>query len=137
MRAVFADTSCWIAQTNENDEAHRKAQMLRFSPASLTVLTTASVLTEYLNYFAGWVRQFREDASANVIALFASSAVTVEPEAVETFSSGLQLYRQRLHKGYSLADCISMQIMRRETLTDALTSDRLFEQKGFRGLFRS
>jgi predicted nucleic acid-binding protein len=38
------------------------------------------------------------------------------------------------HKGYS--DCISMQTMRREGLTDILTHDKHFEQEGFRALFR-
>jgi len=40
-------------------------------------------------------------------------------------------------KGYSLADCISMQTMRREGLTDVLTNDLHFEQEGFRAMFRS
>ncbi len=52
------------------------------------------------------------------------------------FLSGFDLYRARPDKGYSLTDCISMQIMRREGLTDALTNDRHFEQEGFRALFR-
>ena len=49
----------------------------------------------------------------------------------------IALYNARPDKGYSLADCISMQIMRREGLTDVLTNDRHFEQEGFRALFRS
>ncbi|MDP9054382.1 MAG: hypothetical protein M3N93_08800 [Acidobacteriota bacterium] len=63
--------------------------------------------------------------------------VTIEPHTAETFLSGLELYKQRLDKGYSLTDCISMQTMRREQITEALTSDRHFEQEGFRALFRS
>jgi predicted nucleic acid-binding protein len=50
--------------------------------------------------------------------------------------SGLALYQVRPDKGYSLTDCISMQTMRREGMTDALTSDWHFEQEGFRALFR-
>ena len=45
-------------------------------------------------------------------------------------------YEARPDKGYSLTDCISMQAMRREELTDVLTNDRHFEQEGFRALFR-
>jgi predicted nucleic acid-binding protein len=54
----------------------------------------------------------------------------------ESFLVGLELYSTRLDKGYSLTDCISMQAMRREGLTEALTNDRHFEQEGFRVLFR-
>lgn len=55
----------------------------------------------------------------------------------ETFLAGLKLYHARPDKGYSLTDCISMETMRREGLTDVLTNDRHSEQEGFRALFRS
>jgi predicted nucleic acid-binding protein len=48
----------------------------------------------------------------------------------------MALYAARPDKGYSLTDCISMQTMRKEGLTEALTNDRHFEQEGFRVLFR-
>jgi hypothetical protein len=51
--------------------------------------------------------------------------------------SFLVLFSERPGKGYSLADRFSMQIMRREGLTDILTSDKHFEQEGFRPLLRS
>ena len=53
-----------------------------------------------------------------------------------SFLAGLQLYRARPDKGFSLVDCISMQAMRKEGLTEVLTNDRHFEQEGFRALFR-
>ena len=48
----------------------------------------------------------------------------------------MALYGARPDKGYSLVDCISMEAMRREGLTEVLTNDRHFEQEGFRTLFR-
>jgi uncharacterized protein len=53
-----------------------------------------------------------------------------------SFQTGLILYQSRPDKGYSLVDCISMQTMREEGLTAALTNDRHFEQEGFQALFR-
>jgi len=50
--------------------------------------------------------------------------------------AGLELYRARPDKGYSLIDCISMQTMRNEGITEALPNDRHCEQEGFRALFR-
>ena len=58
------------------------------------------------------------------------------PKAMNHFLSGFDLYASRPDKGYSHTDCISMQTMRREGLTQALTNDRHFEQEGFRALFR-
>jgi predicted nucleic acid-binding protein len=60
----------------------------------------------------------------------------VIPQSRESFLSGLRLYEARPDKGYSLVDCISMETMRKEGLTEALTNDRHFEQEGFRPLFR-
>jgi predicted nucleic acid-binding protein len=51
------------------------------------------------------------------------------------FLDGVALYRARPDKEYSLTDCISMHVMRREGLTDALTNDHHFTQEGFRILF--
>lgn len=137
MTAVFADTSFWIALANEADAAHEKAQAFSSSLAHRRIITSHSVLTEYLNYFAGWGPHFRIEASANVQALLSNQFVTVEPHTLEFFLSDLELYKQRLDKAYSLTDCISMQTMRREHITEALTSDRHFEQEGFRALLRA
>jgi predicted nucleic acid-binding protein len=48
----------------------------------------------------------------------------------------MAFYGARPDKGYSLVDCISMQTMGQEELTEVLTNDRHFEQEGFRALFR-
>lgn len=136
MTAVFADTAYWIALTNIQDITHEKARSYSLSLRPGMVLTTEDVLAEYLNYFAGWAEHFRRKASGNVDAMLRSRKMRVIPQAHETFLAGLDLYRFRLDKGYSLTDCISMQTMRREGLMDVLTNDRHFEQEGFRALFR-
>ena len=54
----------------------------------------------------------------------------------ELFERGVELYRQRLDKDWSLTDCISFVVMADEGLTKALTGDRHFEQAGFRALLK-
>jgi predicted nucleic acid-binding protein len=54
----------------------------------------------------------------------------VGPEP-ETFTQGIELYRNRPDKNWSLTDCISFVVMKREGITEALTGDRHFEQAGF------
>jgi predicted nucleic acid-binding protein len=68
--------------------------------------------------------------------ILSDPAVHIIPQSHESFLSGFELYAARPDKGYSLTDCISMQTMRREGLTQVLTNDRHFEQEGFRALFR-
>ncbi|MBO1350323.1 MAG: type II toxin-antitoxin system VapC family toxin [Hormoscilla sp. GUM202] len=57
--------------------------------------------------------------------------IEVVSHSAELFSAGLELYENRLDKGYSLTDCISMQVMRSRGITELLTQDRHFVQEGF------
>ncbi len=90
---------------------------------------------EFLRFFAG-DRWLRERALAAVTRLARSRRAHVMPQTRESFQAGFDLYAARPDKGYSLTDCISMQTMRREGLTEVLANDRHFEQEGFRALFR-
>jgi uncharacterized protein len=52
------------------------------------------------------------------------------------FSAGLELFRSRRDKEWSLTDCMSFVVMRERGITDALTNDHHFEQAGFRILLK-
>lgn len=52
-------------------------------------------------------------------------------------SEALNLLFARLDKGYSLCDAVSFVLMRRHTIQDNLTTDRHFQQEGFRRLLVS
>jgi predicted nucleic acid-binding protein len=136
MRLVFADTFYWAALTSTEDAAHGRAMEYSSSLRPDRILTTDEVLTEYLAFFARGRTSVRVQAGSNVQALIRNPIVWVIPQSRESFLGGLELYRARPDKGYSLTDCISMQTMRRQGLTDVLTNDRHFEQEGFRALFR-
>ena len=136
MKALFADTFYWIALADSNDSAHEQALTLTAERATAQIVTIDEVLTEYLSFFSTASEPFRRKAAASVEALLASPVVQVIPQSRESFRAGLQLYGARPDKGYSLVDCISMQTMRKEGLSEVLTNDRHFEQEGFRALFR-
>ena len=48
--------------------------------------------------------------------------------------AALALLQERPDKTYSLCDAVSFVLMRRHDITEALTTDRHFEQEGFRRL---
>ena len=50
------------------------------------------------------------------------------------FLAGLALYERRPDKQYSLADCISMNVMRQRGIQEVLTNDQHFKQEGFKRL---
>ena len=95
------------------------------------------MLTEYLNYFGGQPEALRRHVVAGVRRMMGSSAIRVIPQSRASFLAGVTLYETRADKGYSLTDCISMETMHRDGLTNVLTNDHHFEQEGFRALFRS
>jgi len=136
VKAVFADTFYWAALTSTEDSAHAPALAFSRSLPPAKIITTDEVLNEYLAYFSGARPSVRVQAGKTVSDLLVNRLVVVVPQSRESFLAGLQLYRARPDKGYSLTDCISMETMRREGLTEALTNDRHFEQEGFRALFR-
>lgn len=135
MSAFFADTFYWIALTNPRDSAHKNVIQFTAKLPARSVVTTDEVLTEFLAFCASDQR-LRQQAGLAVDRLIRDPDLHVVPQSRSTFLAGLTLYNARPDKGYSLTDCISMEMMRREGLTEVLTNDKHFEQEGFRALFR-
>jgi predicted nucleic acid-binding protein len=136
MIALFADTFYWIALADFTDSAHRRALAFTSERAASAIVTTDEVLAEYLTFFSMAPGPLRREAAASVLNILANPVIRVIPQSRDSFLDGLDLFAKRPDKRYSLTDCISMQTMRREGLTEALTNDRHFEQEGFRALFR-
>jgi uncharacterized protein len=136
MTALFADTFYWIALTDFTDSAHQLALALTSKRTDAPIITTDEVLTEFLTFFATAHEQMRRKAFTNAQRILEDPGVHVIPQSRESFLDGMAFYGARPDKGYSLVDCISMQTMRQEDLTEVLTNDRHFEQEGFRALFR-
>ena len=68
--------------------------------------------------------------------ILSNQDVRVMEQSRDTFLAGLARYERRLDKGYSLQDCVSMNVMEAEGITEVLTSDHHFEQEGFTILTR-
>jgi predicted nucleic acid-binding protein len=137
MRRFFADTFYWVALLVRRDRWH--GRVIAFS-RTLThedrLFTTDAVLLEFLAAVSAAGPQLRHAAAARVAGMFADPAMRMVEATRALFLDGLALYQSRPDKEYSLTDCISMEVMRREGLTEALTNDRHFTQEGFQILFR-
>jgi len=97
-------------------------------------VTTEWILTELADGLSGVSdRQAFIDFHS---ALRGDAAVKIIPSNSELFAAGVELYAERSDKEWSLTDCISFVVMKRDGLTDALTGDHHFEQAGFRALLR-
>jgi predicted nucleic acid-binding protein len=101
------------------------------------LMTTDAVFGEFLTHYSAAPTHLRQQAASTVRRLLSSPHVTVIEQNRTVFLEGLQLFEARPDKGYSLTDCISMNVMRHEGLTEVLTNDRHFAQEGFQLVFPS
>ncbi len=133
MKALFADTSFYLAVLNPRDLAHAKALQVaeRFHRP---VLLTDFILLELGNALSG-VGQ-RELFSRLVPQLRLHPNVRIIPASRNLLDRGFAIFSRSGDKEWSLTDCISFVVMQEEGVTEALTTDHHFEQAGFTVLLR-
>ncbi len=129
MRTVFADTLYWIAIFLPNDPWTDTAKTVDLGDTRL--VTTEEVLSEFLTGVAGFGEHIRRLACELVRNILDSPEIDVLPQSHASFQGGLALYERRPDKNYSLVDCITMNVMKREGIQEILTNDRHFVQEGF------
>lgn len=134
MSATFVDTSYLIALVRTRDAHHARAMAWRVG-IKCDFLTTEYVLLEFID--AMGQPPVRHRAVATVRALRGDDQVHIVPGSTALLDQGLEFFERHSDKRWSLTDCVSFVVMRREGITDALTSDHDFEQAGFRALLRS
>jgi len=133
---IFADAAYWIALLNPRDFLLGRASAISGKLSGSCIVTTDLVLTEVLNSCAGATARMRTDAAKSIRSLRANGMVIVEVLTPEYFDAALDLYSKRTDKAWSLTDCLSFMVMERYGIHSALTSDRHFEQAGFKALLR-
>lgn len=134
MKEVFADTQYFVAVLSESDDAHDQAILHAEALAEsqdTRLVTTDAVLMELLNTFAGKGEHARRLAADFVSALLNDPAALVVAQTRDRLRSGIERYGERLDKGWSIVDCISMLVMEERGIQEALTHDHDFEQAGF------
>ncbi len=132
MKAAFADSTFYVALLLNRDFNHAKAKQIA-QAWSGAVVTTEYVLTEVANHLSGsgsgraTFGVFLDDIASDVNSAIVGSSP-------ELWRRGIDLYRNRADKQWSLTDCISFVVMQDQGATEALTADHHFEQAGFKAL---
>src|SRR5437867_3127302 len=109
MKAIFADTSCFVALAGPNDVSH--AQAVEWSEGWLgRIITTEYVLVETGSMLS------RPDDRPTFVKLMrdlqSDPLVRITPASGALFGAGLSLFTARPDKEWSLVDCISMVVMK-------------------------
>jgi predicted nucleic acid-binding protein len=131
VRRIFADTLYWVAMIHRKDQWHQAAVSVSRTLTGCHLVTTDEVLTEVLAAFCEAGPLLRQRAVTLVHSLQSRPTITVLPQSRGSFLTGLNLYAARPDKEYSLTDCISMETMHQEGITEILTHDKHFTQEGF------
>ncbi len=131
MNEILADTFFGIALANPADQWLKAAKQFNEEYPEAQLVTTEEVLTEFLNYYAASGRLRRSVVGAMCEQVLAHPDIAVVSQSHDSFANGLNLYRKRADKGYSLTDCISMSLMNERGIQVVLTHDYHFAQEGF------
>ena len=135
MRLVFADTFYWVALINPQDDWYERVIQVSQSLTQTRLVTTEEILGEVLAFYSKSGYQLRQKTVTFVQSILTHHQIQVIEQSHQSFHLGFALYQQRLDKGYSLTDCISMNTMKRLEITEILSHDKHFTQEGFIILF--
>jgi uncharacterized protein len=133
LNRLFIDTSFVIALLNEKDLDHRYAVDLSLLYEGFPTLITDSVLLEIGNSLA---RRFRQEAIQTINSFLLSGETEIIRLTPDLFDKAFLLYRLHKDKTWGLVDCVSFFVMKDRGVSDALTSDKHFQQAGFNALMR-
>ena len=132
-RALFVDTSAWVALANPRDERHERAKPIWHAAARAgrLVVTTNVVVGE--THAMLMSRRGRGPAAAFLDTLLDSPEITLVWADEDLTLSARERWLRKLHdKDISLADAISFEAMNRERIHEAFAFDHDFERAGFR-----
>ena len=136
MKRVFADTFFFIALLDRTDSWHERARLASMMLGDTQVVTSDAVIVEFVNFFSDSNAAIRQRVVQRVHRILQAPEFEMLPMTRSAMLAGLTLHAQRPDKGYSLTDCISMQMMRELAIFDVLTHDHHFAQEGFTPLLR-
>jgi uncharacterized protein len=136
MRRSFVDTFYLIALSNRRGQWHRRVVTFSRALRAVRLYTVDEVLAAFLTFSSTSGAHIQTRAARTVRHALQDPQWTVFPQSRASLLEALALYESRPDKEYSLTDCISMQVMRREGLTDVLSNGHHFAQEGFRLVFQ-
>jgi predicted nucleic acid-binding protein len=133
MKAVFADTSFYVAVLSPSDAYHASAESSAHTIRG-QVITTEYVLLEVATFFSAMKNRA---AFLELLRVLRNDPeTTLLPSSADLWQRGLSLFAERMDKDWSLTDCISFVVMQDLELREALTTDHHFERAGFVALLK-
>ncbi len=125
---MLLDTSGLLCYLDKDDSLHEKA--VEFFDSADSMLVCDYVLAEFIPLCQ--VRGLNRDKTlAFVEIILASTLIEKIWTSEKNYFDALKLLKTRRDKTYSLCDGVSFVLMREHKISEALTTDKHFEQEGF------
>lgn len=126
---MLLDTSGLLCYIHQNEPQHQEAVQF-LSSTNKKFLTHSYVLAELIAL--ALIRRFPRPAVLTfVIDLLDNPDIETVWVDEQLHREAMKLLMERQDKTYSLCDAVSFVLMRQRRMTEALTTDRHFEQEGF------
>lgn len=136
--AVFVDSVYLIATYDLLDQWSEAAERLTDVFTSRPLVTTDGVFGEFLAHCSRFRPSRRRGAVQYVQELRSSQRIEVVELSADLVNEGLAAYAgEFLYSRLSLQDCVSILVMRKRGITDALTADREFSLAGINVLMQA
>lgn len=131
---IFLDTSGLLCIHDGKDV--RNAEAINLFIKAKRILTTNYILAEFvpLSYVRG---QNRQETLSFIDDFLKISRLEIVWVNETLHNRAMKLLSDRRDKNYSLCDAVSFVVMREHGISEALTTDRHFEQEGFVKLLQS
>jgi predicted nucleic acid-binding protein len=138
MTEVFTDTGGWGAFFGRTEAFHALSRSFigQWTATGVQVVTTNYVLAELSALLHRPLRMSRSQQIIMLDSIRSAQWVEVVHVDPNLDAEAWALFRQHADKQWNLVDCASFVVMRQRGITDALTTDRHFEQAGFRRLLK-
>ena len=130
---LFLDTSYIIALASKKDDYYKKAISISYEVEKVKeIWTHEGIILEVADWFAKYDKIF----AFNYCNVVLSENTNIKVQKIDTtiIKKSLELYKKYSDKTVGITDCISFYVMWEKNITEALTSDRHFEQVGFKAL---
>lgn len=132
--ALFIDTSYFLALVNSRDKYHQAAKVLA-TQILPPFITSEAVLFELGNALAR--PPHRALAVRALQRIQADDTIEIVSIDSDLFARTVAFYQARPDQAWGLTDCASFVIMQQRGCLEALTTDKRFEQAGFKRLLHT
>lgn len=134
---IYVDSGFLIALFDSSDDGWLVAWGLYnafVADQNIRLDCARDVMNELLAHYSRSGSRTRQEVARFVRRALNDPKYRIETVNTELYLDALDLYKNRHDKRYSMVDCIGMTIMRREGISEVVTTDRDFVQEGFLNL---